>query len=210
MRMHSQPPSSSPRQNSASRPILSRGTRRDIRRAAALANELNMHSFRLHKDGTMTFTLFHGPAQMPQSPRKATAPNNEPSKRSTHSRDRASAHRELMRKASDFRVKNFFTQWKRTAPSQPQGDDQHQGPTTEPHSEVAAGAPPPPPPALPPPPMQSPPPQGLEQMDDERARKRAAERAESSSVTVVWMTRAERALDRPDRSDFILLRAVWR
>ena len=172
-----------------------------------------MHSFRLHKDGTMTFTLFHGPAQMPQSPRKATASNNEPSKRSTHSRDRASAHRELMRKASDFRVKNLFTQWKRTAPSQPQGDDQHQGPTTEPHSEVAASAPPgppPPPPALPPPPMQSPPPQGLEQMDDERARKRAAERAESSSVTVVWMTRAERALDRPDRSDFILLRAVWR
>ena len=125
----------------------------------------------------------------------------------------ATAHRELMPKPSDFRVKNLFTQWKRTAPSQPQGDDQHQGPTTEPHSEVAASAPPgppPPPPALPPPPMQSPPPQGLEQMDDERARKRAAERAESSSVTVVWMTRAERALDRPDRSDFILLRAVWR
>ena len=115
-----------------------------------------------------------------------------------------------MPKASDFRVKNLFTQWKRTAPSQPQGDDQHQGPTTESHSEVAASAPPPPPPALPPPPMQSPPPQGQEQMDDERARKRAAERAESSSVTVVWMTRAERALDRPDRSDFILLRAVWR
>ena len=57
----------------------------------------------------MTFTLFHGPAQMPQGPRKATASNNEPSKRSTHSRDRALAHRELMRKASDFRVKNFFT-----------------------------------------------------------------------------------------------------
>ena len=123
---------------------------------------------------------------------------------------RATAHRELMPKASDFRVKNFFTKWKRTALSQPQGDDQNQG---QPHSEVAASAPPgppPPPPALPPPPMQSPPPQGLEQMDDERARKRAAERAESSSVTVVWLTRAERALDRPDRSDFILLRAVWR
>ena len=43
----------------APRTKLSKGVRRDIRRAAALANELNLHSFRTHVDGSITWTLKH-------------------------------------------------------------------------------------------------------------------------------------------------------
>ena len=35
---------------------MSRAARRDIRRAAALANEVNMHSFTIHRDGSITWT----------------------------------------------------------------------------------------------------------------------------------------------------------
>ena len=47
----------SPRAPPARRPLLTRAARRDIRRASALANELKVHSFRVHVDGTVTWTL---------------------------------------------------------------------------------------------------------------------------------------------------------
>ena len=43
----------------AGRPNLSRATRRDVRRAAALANELNFFSFTVHPDGAITWILRH-------------------------------------------------------------------------------------------------------------------------------------------------------
>ena len=49
----------------ATRPTAAGGTRwgkrarRDVRHAAALANELNMHSFRIHGDGSITWILWH-------------------------------------------------------------------------------------------------------------------------------------------------------
>ena len=49
----------SPRAPPARRPLLTRAARRDIRRASALADEMNMHSFRIHVDGTVTWTLRH-------------------------------------------------------------------------------------------------------------------------------------------------------
>ena len=52
----------------APRPKLSKGARRDIRRASALANELNMHSFRIHVDGSITWTIQHAKLALPQAP----------------------------------------------------------------------------------------------------------------------------------------------
>ena len=47
------------RERPSRRPLLMRAARRDIRRAGALANEMQMHSFRVHVDGTVTWTLRH-------------------------------------------------------------------------------------------------------------------------------------------------------
>ena len=45
--------------NPAARWNSSKATRRAVRRAAALADEMKMHSFRVHVDGTVTYTLFN-------------------------------------------------------------------------------------------------------------------------------------------------------
>ena len=78
----------------APRPKLSKGARRDIRRASALANELNMHSFRTHVDGSITWTLKHAKTAQP----KARAADSVATERKLRSRDLAIAHRELQQR----------------------------------------------------------------------------------------------------------------
>ena len=85
------------------RPNLSRAARRDIRRAAALANEVNMHSFTIHRDGSITWTPWRqsSPAikdpiarNHAKNPGK-TASTDAPSKRTLRARARAAQHAAL-------------------------------------------------------------------------------------------------------------------
>ena len=91
------------------RPVnLSRAARRGIRQAARLAEELNLHSFRTHADGSVTWVRWRAvpPAQDPQEKIPASQANpqsGEPSKRAQKSRERARRHRELHEKAMLFR-----------------------------------------------------------------------------------------------------------
>ena len=79
----------------------SKATRRAVRRAAALADELKMHSFRVHVDGTVTYTLFKenllkAKALDKDKPAKGKATDSqtrEPTKRQQRSTARAAAHR---------------------------------------------------------------------------------------------------------------------
>ena len=72
-------------------------TRRDIRHAAALADEMNAHSFRCHADGSVTFTRRHDivPSMAKQNSRAVgnSRDNGEMSASKARSRDRAMAHR---------------------------------------------------------------------------------------------------------------------
>ena len=95
----------------APRPKMSKGARRDIRRAAALANELNLHSFRTHIDGSITWTLKHA-KMAPLNARVADSAATELSKRKLRSRDRAIAHRELQQRAQDHRLRRAFQKWR--------------------------------------------------------------------------------------------------
>ena len=118
---------------SMERPKLSRATRRVIRQAATLADEMKMHSFRVHSDGSITWTrrLENQPSQ-PEPPSKgARSQPSELSTRQQRSRDRGIAHRALLDKAQNFRVRSFLNFWRRQATR------------------------PPPPPPLPPPPPPS-------------------------------------------------------
>ena len=99
----------------APRPKLSKGARRDIRRASALANELNMHSFRTHVDGSITWTLKH--AKTAQA-RAADSVETELSKRKLRSRDRAIAHRELQQRVQTLCKRRAFQKWRRAATPQ--------------------------------------------------------------------------------------------
>ena len=96
----------SPRAPSVRRPLLTRAARRDIRRASALANELKAHSFRVHVDGTITWTLRHEdpkksvPAKLNTS--EADVSKTETSMRKQKSTQRATAHRALMSRAQAF------------------------------------------------------------------------------------------------------------
>ena len=110
----------------SARPNLSKTMRRAIRSTAKLANELSMHSFRVHTDGTVTWTLKHEnlvqPRPDPNSTGKATdSQTREPSKRTQRSRERAEAHRALHEKAQRLRATFFVRRWARLAnpPSTP-------------------------------------------------------------------------------------------
>ena len=77
------------------RPNLSRAARRDLRRVAVLADELNVHSYRIHADGSITWTRWHDlkPAK-PESKDEGqddSRASSEPSKRTLRSRRRATA-----------------------------------------------------------------------------------------------------------------------
>ena len=137
-----------------------------------------MHSFRLHKDGRHSFISW-ACADAPEpaqgdglEQRAAEALDAQPRPRLGAPRADAQGER--------LPCQELLHAVKQTAPSQPQGDDQHQGlpPSL---SEVVASAPPPPPQALPAT-AHAVAAAGAEQMD---AREREAERAESSSVAVV-------------------------
>ena len=97
----------------------SKATRRATRRAAALADELNVHSFRVHTDGTVTWTRMHvKPAQAKHRAKvnptlsKATGSTiREPSERQKRSNERAAAHQVLMDKAQAFRARSIIRWW---------------------------------------------------------------------------------------------------
>ena len=152
-------------------------TRRDIRHAAALADELKMHSFRCHADGSVTFTRRHdivpSKAKHDRKAADSSRDNRELSASKARSRDRAVAHRELMQRAHDFRARSIISRWKLSAQQQPPGEAQPPAP----EQRVSTPPPPSPPPPLPPQP------QPQERMDDERAPKRQAERPSSTADT---------------------------
>ena len=94
----------------AGRPNWSRATRRDVRRAAALANELNFFSFTVHPDGAITWILRHQGISMakPKPEGKGEpAALEEPSARTRRSRARAAAHAAQMQLAREFRARHI-------------------------------------------------------------------------------------------------------
>ena len=165
--------------NPMARPKWSKATRRATRRTAALANELNMHSFRIHIDGTVTWTLFHEhlgkakPAAMdkPDVGKAMDSQMREPSKRELRSRERARSHAVLMQKAQAFRARSIIRLWSRAAtPRAAQLTSTSQLPQSLPPT------PPPPQLPLPPPPERQPPhspPQRQERKGDANAQKHA-------------------------------------
>ena len=91
----------------AGRPNWSRATRRDVRRAAALANELNFFSFTVHPDGAITWILRHQGISMAKPKpegRGEPAASEEPSARTRRSRARAAAHAAQMQLAREFQT----------------------------------------------------------------------------------------------------------
>ena len=102
-------PTTASRLTPARRPILSRAVRRGIRQAAALADELHMHSFRVHGDGTITWTFKHEKTmQKPEHKCQGEMTQRVPSNRTLRSRARAAEHAALVRKAQDFSARRIF------------------------------------------------------------------------------------------------------
>ena len=98
---------------------MSRAARRDVRRAAALANEVNMHSFTIHRDGSITWTPWRQSSPAIKNPGK-TAATDAPSKRTLRARARAAQHAALTQQALDFRARCVLSFWRRAAtPSKP-------------------------------------------------------------------------------------------
>ena len=98
--------------NPATRWALSKVTRRAVWRTAALTDELKMHSFRIHVDGTVTWTLRHerdAPARKPAT----DSQNREPSARTQKSRERAATHQALQEKAERTRAAFILRRWDR-------------------------------------------------------------------------------------------------
>ena len=130
------------------RQYLSKAARLAVRRAAALADELNFYSFRVHDDGTISWTLRHQGIQAAREPqpKEGEATATQPSERKLRSNARAAAHNELMDRARAFRAKSIIRQWSQAAtpltPAQP-------SPPTLPPGLLR----PPTPPPLPPPPL---------------------------------------------------------
>ena len=121
----------------AARPNLSRAARRGIRQAAAIARKEDFHSFRIHTDGTVTWTLMHSkPESKPESKDKGkqAAPPEEPSQHALKSRARAAEHAVLMQRAHDFRTRSIIRWWSRTS-APPSTQQQH-----APQHDAAAGA----------------------------------------------------------------------
>ena len=108
-----------PRQPPTPRQYLSRAARREVRRAAALAKEMDFYSFNIRKDGSITWTLHHPKvvSATVKGPDKPRAPRGE-SKRAIRSRARADAHADLTERARVFRVRSVIRWWSRaTKPS---------------------------------------------------------------------------------------------
>ena len=107
------------RARSTRRPLLTRAARRDIRRARALADELNMHSFRIHADGTITWTPKWTTTE--EKPRQKSCQGATSSKSSTSltpsraekSRARQTQFYTLLDKAQKFRAKAVLRWWSR-------------------------------------------------------------------------------------------------
>ena len=110
-----------PAENRRRRVNFSRAARRDIRQAAALAHELNMHSFRIHGDGTVTWTPKWTPTEA--KPKQKSCVGNTGSKTSTSltpsraekSRARQTQFYALLDKASKFRATAVLRWWAKDA-----------------------------------------------------------------------------------------------
>ena len=117
------------------RPVnLSRAARRGVRQAAQLADEMNLHSFRTHADGSVTWVRWreHPPPQAQQNKKcegEARQKTGEPSKSALARAERARSHRARMQKAMVFRCATLLRHW------------QHA--TSRLSADSGAGAPPP-------------------------------------------------------------------
>ena len=175
-----------PSGNRNGRPNLGRAARRGIRQAARLANELNLHSFRIHVDGSVTWIrkLENPPSQPESRDEGARSQPSEQSKRKQRGRERAIAHHALQEKARAFRVRSILNSWRRLAASPP---------------SPLPLQPPPPPPPLPEPEAWPALPQRQEHMDDERASKRAHESPAAGALSPAprAATKTQRALVLP-------------
>ena len=100
---------------------FSRAARRDVRQAAVLAHELDMHSFRIHRDGTVTWTPKWTPTEA--KPKQKSCVGNTGSKTSTSltpsraekSRARQTQFYALLDKASKFRATAVLRWWAKDA-----------------------------------------------------------------------------------------------
>ena len=108
---------SSAAENHSRRANFSRAARRDVRRAAAIAVETNMHSFRIHNDGSVTWTpkwtnTLAKPKQ--QSCKGDTCSNTSTSltpSRAEKSRARQTQYYALLDKATKFRAAAVLRWW---------------------------------------------------------------------------------------------------
>ena len=104
--------------------------RQKIRQASRLADEMNAHSFRVHADGTVTWTRWREePPPQAEQRKKAVQPHeagasgsasqkNGKPKRAEKKAERARKHHELTEKAVRFRCASAFRCWLRqTAPA---------------------------------------------------------------------------------------------
>ena len=88
---------------------FSRGMRRNIQHAARLADEMNVHSYRVHVDGTVTWVRWKPPAQSVAVAQKnnrvttASSTDCDSSTRVSKRIERARTHHERMKKAAEFR-----------------------------------------------------------------------------------------------------------
>ena len=119
-----------PRTSPAWRPNLGRTARRGIRQAAAIARKEEFHSFRVHADNTVTWTLRHE-KPMPGKPKQhdgegGDSRKREPSKRALRSRARAAAHNELEEKARRLRAIFIMRWWARASSPPPPTLQQHE------------------------------------------------------------------------------------
>ena len=164
-----EPPAPPSRQPSTRRQNLSRGARRDVRRAAAIAKEQDFHSFHIHMDGSITWTLHH-PRVGSSKARSIDKPRTPPgeSKRADRSRARAAAHAETTERARLFRVRSVIRWWSRAAMPSPPALTLPPPPPSQPTQQQPPTQPSPPPPPL----LSLMPP--LEMDVDMRALKRAA------------------------------------
>ena len=100
---------------------LTRAARRDVRRAAAIAREENLHSFRIHVDGSITWTpkWTTTAAKPKQNERKGETGSNsgtslKPS-RAEKSRERQAQFYALLEKAKKFRATAVLRWWAKAA-----------------------------------------------------------------------------------------------
>ena len=142
-------PAPPPRPHPTPRQTFSRAARRDVRRAAALAKELNFYSFHIHLDGSTTWTLHHPRecSSMAMGTNNSRAPREE-SKRAHRSRTRAAAHAELTERARLFRVCSVIRWWSRAAKRSPPASTLPPPPPSQPMQQQPPPQPSPPPPLL--------------------------------------------------------------